>query len=206
MEKKRLIFYFYPMPSKFSKRPVNQVFPLFNGKRAIPSIAGLKQLLEYHGVELQKETLEQLWAYHQLLREHNKNQDLTRLNAFETIVERHYADCTLINAYVPEWPKRMIDSSQVRNYRAREIHGMHVAVKNNFHRVGVSKLFVFSILVERFYKSSYVGCLLVETLHHCLNLLGVNEWFIALHINNNVFVATVDLVGFPTTVGAAAVL
>ena len=109
MEKKRLIFYFYPMPSKFSKRPVNQVFPLFNGKRAIPSIAGLKQLLEYHGVELQKETLEQLWAYHQLLREHNKDQDLTRLNAFETIVERHYADCTLINAYVPEWPKRMID-------------------------------------------------------------------------------------------------
>lgn len=97
------------MPSKFSKRPVNQVFPLFNGKRTVPSVAGLKQLLEYHGVDLQKETLEQLWAYHQLLREHNKDQDLTRLNAFETIVERHYADCTLINAYVPEWPKRMID-------------------------------------------------------------------------------------------------
>ena len=85
------------MPSKFSKRPVNQVFPLFNGKRTVPSVAGLKQLLEYHGVDLQKETLEQLWAYHQLLREHNKDQDLTRLNAFETIVERHYADCTRLS-------------------------------------------------------------------------------------------------------------
>ena len=44
-----------------------------------------------------------------MIREHNGDQDLTRLNAFETIVERHYADCTLINAFVPEWPSRMID-------------------------------------------------------------------------------------------------
>lgn len=97
------------MPQKFTRRPTNQNFPLFHGKRATPSVPGLKQLLEYHGVELQQETLEQLWAYHQLLRENNKDQDLTRLNAFETIVERHYADCILINAYVEKWPKRMID-------------------------------------------------------------------------------------------------
>jgi 16S rRNA (guanine527-N7)-methyltransferase len=97
------------MQSKFNRRPVRSDFPLFDGKRATPSVAGLRKLLEYHGVELEAETLEKLWAYHRLLREHNKDQDLTRLNAFETIVERHYADCTLINAYVPEWPKRMID-------------------------------------------------------------------------------------------------
>lgn len=97
------------MPKNFFRKPPVRNFPLFDGKRAKPSPAGLKQLLEYHGVSLQKETLEQLWAYHQLLREHNKDQDLTRLNAFETIVERHYADCILINAYVPQWPRRMID-------------------------------------------------------------------------------------------------
>lgn len=97
------------MQSKIDKRSPRFDFPLFHGKRATPSVAGLKQLLEYHGVELGPETLEKLWAYHRLLREHNKDQDLTRLNAFETIVERHYADCTLINAYVPEWPRRMID-------------------------------------------------------------------------------------------------
>lgn len=100
---------FKSMQSKLNRRPARTDFPLFGGKRAVPSVAGLKQLLEYHGVELEPKTLEQLWAYHRLLREHNKDQDLTRLNAFETIVERHYADCTLINAYVPKWPQRMID-------------------------------------------------------------------------------------------------
>ena len=84
-------------------------FPLFGGKRVTPSIAGLDKLLQYYGVELQKETLEQFWQFHQLLRANNDDQDLTRLNAFETMVERHYADCTLINAYVPKWPARMID-------------------------------------------------------------------------------------------------
>ncbi len=93
----------------FSPKPVRDSFPLFNGKRVTPSPGGLKTLLKFHGVELQKETLEQLWRYHQLLRENNDDQDLTRLNAFETIVERHYADCILINAYVPKFPGRMLD-------------------------------------------------------------------------------------------------
>jgi 16S rRNA (guanine527-N7)-methyltransferase len=84
-------------------------FPLFNGKRVTPSLAGLDKLLHYYGVELQEKTLQQIWEFHQLLRANNDDQDLTRLNAFETMVERHYADCTLINAYVPEWPARMID-------------------------------------------------------------------------------------------------
>ena len=84
-------------------------FPLFNGKRVTPSLAGLDKLLHYYGVELQEPTLKQIWEFHQLLRANNDDQDLTRLNAFETMVERHYADCTLINAYVPKWPARMID-------------------------------------------------------------------------------------------------
>ena len=84
-------------------------FPTFGGKRVTPSVEGLKKLLGYHGVELEDDTLKQLWQYHTLIRENNGDQDLTRLNAFETMVERHYADCTLINAYVEEWPHRMID-------------------------------------------------------------------------------------------------
>ena len=84
-------------------------FPLFGGKRVKPSIEGLDKLLHYYGVELQPETLKQIWEFHQLLRANNDDQDLTRLNAFETMVERHYADCTLINAYVSKWPARMID-------------------------------------------------------------------------------------------------
>lgn len=84
-------------------------FPLFNGKRVTPSLAGLDKLLHYYGVELQEDTLKQIWEYHQLIRANNDDQDLTRLNAFETMVERHYADCTLINAFVEKWPARMID-------------------------------------------------------------------------------------------------
>ena len=84
-------------------------FPLFNGKRVKPSLEGLDKLLHYYGVELQEGSLKQIWEFHQLLRANNDDQDLTRLNAFETMVERHYADCTLINAFVPEWPARMID-------------------------------------------------------------------------------------------------
>ncbi|MCK9182398.1 MAG: 16S rRNA (guanine(527)-N(7))-methyltransferase RsmG [Fibrobacteraceae bacterium] len=97
------------MPQFFTKRLTSHNFPLFRGKRVTPSPEGLKTLLAYYGVDLQQETLEKLWAYHSLLRENNGDQDLTRLNAFETIVERHYADCILINAYVPKWPLRMVD-------------------------------------------------------------------------------------------------
>ena len=84
-------------------------FPLFGGRRVTPSLAGLDKLLRYYGVELSPETLSQFWEFHGLLRANNDDQDLTRLNAFETMVERHYADCSLINAYVPKWPSRMID-------------------------------------------------------------------------------------------------
>lgn len=96
-------------PGAPRKAPRTEGFPLFNGRRLTPSRQSLGTLLEYYGVELQKHTLDQLWAYHQILRAHNDDQDLTRLNAFETIVERHYADCTLINAYVEEWPRTMLD-------------------------------------------------------------------------------------------------
>ncbi len=52
-------------------------FPLFNGKRVKPSLEGLDKLLHYYGVELQPETLKQIWEFHQLLRANNDDQDLT---------------------------------------------------------------------------------------------------------------------------------
>jgi len=91
------------------KGPRTTGFPLFNGRRLTPSRQSLGTLLEYYGIELQKQTLDQLWEFHNILRSHNDDQDLTRLNAFETIVERHYADCILINAYVEKWPRTMLD-------------------------------------------------------------------------------------------------
>jgi len=77
--------------------------------RLKPGRQSLDILLRRHGVELKSETLDKLWLFHGLLRENNKDQDLTRLNAFETIVERHYADCIIINSFVKKWPAKMLD-------------------------------------------------------------------------------------------------
>ncbi len=77
--------------------------------RLNPCRQSLDVLLRRHGIELKKETLDKLWLFHGLLRENNKDQDLTRLNAFETIVERHYADCIIINSFVKKWPSKMLD-------------------------------------------------------------------------------------------------
>ena len=74
-----------------------------------PSLHGLDVLLRRHGIALNGETLNKLWHFHSLLREHNKDQDLTRLNAFSTIVEKHYADCMIINSFVKKWPSKMLD-------------------------------------------------------------------------------------------------
>lgn len=84
-------------------------FPTFKGRRLTPSRKSLDTLLRYYGVELKGHTLDQLWEFHQLLRKHNGDQDLTRLNAFETMVERHYADCILPSAFVSQWPSTMLD-------------------------------------------------------------------------------------------------
>jgi 16S rRNA (guanine527-N7)-methyltransferase len=91
------------------KNPLKKSFPLFGGRRLAPSQGSLKKLLAHYGVELKDETVRALWQFHQLLRAHNADQDLTRLNAFETIVERHYADCILVNAFVKRWPRTMLD-------------------------------------------------------------------------------------------------
>lgn len=93
------------------RKPLNRpsTFPLFDGKRLEPSRRSMQKLLTYYGIELQSETLDKLWTFHQLLRKSNDDQDLTRLNAFESMVERHYADCTIINAFEQDWPATMLD-------------------------------------------------------------------------------------------------
>lgn len=75
-----------------------------------PSKPALGQLLARYGVHLQPETLGQLWAYHQLLREHNHDQDLTRLIGFDTIAQRHYADCMILHGLMKgKWPSPLVD-------------------------------------------------------------------------------------------------
>lgn len=75
-----------------------------------PSKPALGQLLGHYGVRLQPHTLDQLWAYHQLLRANNHDQDLTRLIGFDTMAQRHYADCMILHGLMQgRWPSPLVD-------------------------------------------------------------------------------------------------
>ncbi|MFH1224004.1 MAG: 16S rRNA (guanine(527)-N(7))-methyltransferase RsmG [Pseudomonadota bacterium] len=65
-------------------------------KKPNPSIHYLDSLLKEEKISLNQRQLEQLWRFHKLLRENNKDSDLTRLFKFETIVTKHYIDCIAV--------------------------------------------------------------------------------------------------------------
>jgi 16S rRNA (guanine527-N7)-methyltransferase len=80
------------------------------GHTAPPSRARLEELLVSHGVQLPAATLDKVWQYHQILRRNNHDLDLTRLIGFETIVQRHYADCMMLHKMMKgNWPSTIVD-------------------------------------------------------------------------------------------------
>lgn len=98
----------------------------FKGK---PSIKIMDTLLRNHGVALKPDTLEQIWAYHRIIHENNKDGDLTRLRAFDTMVERHYADCILPSAFLKEWPDRMLDIGSGAGFPGIPLKILHPEMK-----------------------------------------------------------------------------
>ncbi len=71
---------------------------------------GLGAMLAASGVSLDGAQVDNLWRYHQLLRERNTDADLTRLHAFATMVSLHYADCLLAAQKVSDLlPDRVLD-------------------------------------------------------------------------------------------------
>jgi len=79
-------------------------------KEPPPSPQRLSELLAFHGVPQGKPLVDKLWSFHQFLRKHNHDQDLTRLIGFSTIVQRHYADCLILQKwYAKSWPKTLVD-------------------------------------------------------------------------------------------------
>ena len=63
-----------------------------------------------YGVPLAPPVLDKLWIYHQFLRKHNQDQDLTRLIGFDTIAQRHYADCMILHGMMGgAWPSPLVD-------------------------------------------------------------------------------------------------
>jgi 16S rRNA (guanine527-N7)-methyltransferase len=80
------------------------------GHTAPPSRTRLEELLNSHGVTMPATVLDKVWQYHQILRRNNADLDLTRLIGFETIVQRHYADCLILHKLMKgRWPSPLVD-------------------------------------------------------------------------------------------------
>lgn len=73
-----------------------------------PSPERLGGILRRCGITLPPHQLQQLWAFHNLLRKRNQDQELTRLIGFETIAVKHYADCLIVGDLV-KIPSPVVD-------------------------------------------------------------------------------------------------
>ncbi|MBY0370161.1 16S rRNA (guanine(527)-N(7))-methyltransferase RsmG [bacterium] len=65
-------------------------------------------LLRKSGIRLSEGPLKQLWRYHNLLRQRNVGNELTRLIGFETIVVKHYVDCLIVGNFI-RLPSPLVD-------------------------------------------------------------------------------------------------
>jgi 16S rRNA (guanine527-N7)-methyltransferase len=99
-----------PRPLGHSQARSQQVTRAVYGHTAPPTRGRLEELLISHGVTLPAAVLDKVWQYHGILRKNNGDLDLTRLIGFETIVQRHYADCLILHKLMNgKWPSPMVD-------------------------------------------------------------------------------------------------
>jgi len=101
-----------PRPSAIphSQPRSQQVARAVYGHTVPPSRGRLEELLVSHGVNVPSTVLDKVWQYHGILRKNNGDLDLTRLIGFETIVQRHYADCLILHKLMNgKWPSPMVD-------------------------------------------------------------------------------------------------
>ncbi len=73
-----------------------------------PTKEGLEKKLKRSDINLSSGQLDQLWAYHNILRERNQDRELTRLIGFDSIVTKHYIDCMIIGQFFP-LPSPLLD-------------------------------------------------------------------------------------------------
>jgi len=78
------------------------------GKPA-PSANRMDFLLQRFGIRLDGTQIEQLWSYHQLLRQSDAELNLTRIHNFENMVVKLYADSILPALQYPQLPSPLLD-------------------------------------------------------------------------------------------------
>ncbi len=64
------------------------------------TMESLGRMLGDTGIRLDPDRLRLLWRYHELIRLHNDNNDLTRLRNFRDFVVKHYIDCLIVPSLV----------------------------------------------------------------------------------------------------------
>lgn len=74
-----------------------------------PSRTALESLLAGCGITLSPAQLDQLWAYHRMLRAANAELNLTRIHNFENMVLKHYVDSLLVLRFEPSLPSPLVD-------------------------------------------------------------------------------------------------
>ena len=73
-----------------------------------PGPQSLETILKRCGIVLDREQLDLLWRYHQILRKANAELNLTRIHNFENMVLKHYVDSLLVLDFI-ELPAPLID-------------------------------------------------------------------------------------------------
>ena len=82
--------------------------PLKQGGRKTPGPELMHALLSRCGIDLSGVQLDQLWVYHQLLRRHDAELNLTRIRNFENMVIKLYAD-SMLPALKTRLPSPLMD-------------------------------------------------------------------------------------------------
>src|SRR5208337_3292257 len=75
---------------------------------AEPDAAQLSKILRASGISLPPAQIGQLWKYHQLLRQYNKELNLTRISNFHSMVRKLYID-SIMPGRIIELPSPLID-------------------------------------------------------------------------------------------------
>jgi 16S rRNA (guanine527-N7)-methyltransferase len=75
---------------------------------AEPDAGEMARILEASGISLSPAQIGQLWKYHQLLRQHNQELNLTRVHNFRNMVQKLYID-SILPGQIMDLPSPLID-------------------------------------------------------------------------------------------------
>lgn len=77
-------------------------------KKIAPTLQSMIALIRKSDIKLNKEQIDQLWRYHNLIRNRNQDRELTRIIGFEPMIIKHYVDSMIVGKFFP-LPSPLVD-------------------------------------------------------------------------------------------------